>query len=107
MLDPGFDSRPGQPIFFSWSNGISSELVAREKVLDNSITSTLQLNYIDPATFESRTYFHILILLSFRSRNADIYYSIKDPSPPYNLQVDLHQLISNHVLSRSIAGYYS
>jgi len=102
MLDPGFDSRPGQPIFFSWSNGISSALVAREKASDKE-------NRYAPATFrgiESR-HFHILIQVSFRSRNADIYYSIKDPSPPYALQVDLHQLISNHVLCRSLAGYHS
>ncbi|KAK8539537.1 hypothetical protein V6N13_034830 [Hibiscus sabdariffa] len=43
-LDPGFDSRPGLPIFFSWSNGISSALVAREKASDKE-------NRYAPATF--------------------------------------------------------
>ncbi|KAK9047325.1 hypothetical protein V6N11_053172 [Hibiscus sabdariffa] len=45
-LDPGFDSRPGLPIFFSWSNGISSALVAREKASDKE-------NRYAPATFRA------------------------------------------------------
>lgn len=38
---PGFDSRPELAISFSWSKGISSALVAREKALDKGRSGLL------------------------------------------------------------------